>query len=241
MDRGLLPQLLRHRRRRAARLAVAAALVLGLEACTGGEPTPTGSTGTSATPTGGSLGRREAVAVWPEDTAEDLLVAVGAIEAGSDPWRLDPTQTAVAFADLVLGWSNVETGEPEGEGTVRVEVKNEDGGPGDVVVTLAQIAEPAWSVIGVADAVDPVAPPMSIVDGEAEVVVRVATRGSALVTLGYGLREATRAAASTGTVRVDLGTAPTTGGHLLVLYLDRRGRVVSAFGTPLPAGDTAAG
>jgi hypothetical protein len=258
MDLRLLPELL-GRGARAGTLrgiAVSAAVLLALTACTADEPSsadgpdgitsgqpdvtsgPTGETG-SEVPV--ALGPRQAVAVWPEDTAADLVAAADGVAAGADPWRLDPALTAAAFADLVLAWPDPSLGDPEADGfTTRIQVEREPGGP-EVVVTLSQVVEPIWSVIAVADAVDPLYPPFVITEGEAEIQVGLPEGTTAIVTLGYGLRTSTRSLGSPGTLSVDLGTTPTTGGHLLILYVDADNRVVSASGTPIAAGDTAAG
>jgi hypothetical protein len=179
--------------------------------------------------------------VWPEDTRDDLLLQARLVEGGADPWRLDPVQTAGAFADLVLEWHDAEVRERDHDAyTVRVRVRRDADGAA-VVLTLAQVAWPAWSVISVNDAAAPRYPSLTIAEGIAHIDVDVPRGATAIVTLGYGLQVATRALQGSGRVRLDLGEPPATAGHLLIMYLDPQDRVVSAFATSLPAGDTAAG
>ncbi|HET9725148.1 MAG TPA: hypothetical protein VFR44_15085 [Actinomycetota bacterium] len=66
-------------------------------------------------------------AVWPELTAEDLAAAQASVDDGHQPWRLDPAQTAAAFAVNVFDWdpSDVETTPARSsDGAVRVTISN---------------------------------------------------------------------------------------------------------------------
>jgi len=93
-------------------------------------------------------------AVWPETTAEGLATAQARADAGELPWRLDPEQTAAAFATEILGWDpadvrTVETGRPR-IGTAFVTISNLGLGPGasaatptapETMVTLRQLGD----------------------------------------------------------------------------------------------------
>jgi hypothetical protein len=47
-------------------------------------------------------------AVWPETTVQDLDAAQARADAGNDAWRLDPVDTAAAFATDILGWDRAD-------------------------------------------------------------------------------------------------------------------------------------
>jgi hypothetical protein len=53
------------------------------------------------------------VAVWPFTTAEQAGHTQAAVDAGHQPWLLDPAAVAVAYAEAELGWhdADVEVGE----------------------------------------------------------------------------------------------------------------------------------
>ncbi|HEU4356624.1 MAG TPA: hypothetical protein VFT27_13630 [Actinomycetota bacterium] len=66
-------------------------------------------------------------AIWPELTASALATAQAAADDGHQPWRLDPAQTAAAFAVNVFDWdpADVETTPARGSGgTVEVTISN---------------------------------------------------------------------------------------------------------------------
>ncbi len=102
-------------------------------------------------------------AIWPETTAEALGAAQVRADVGEVAWRLDPVQTAAAFATDVLGWDATdvqaeETGRPR-SGTAFVSISNLGLGPAEgastpappeTVVTLQRLGETGetgvWSV-----------------------------------------------------------------------------------------------
>ena len=102
-------------------------------------------------------------AVWPETTAEALGATQARADAGEVAWRLDPVQTAAAFATDVLGWDATdvlaeETGRPR-SGTAFVSISNLGVGPAEgastpappeTVLTLQRLGETGeagvWSV-----------------------------------------------------------------------------------------------
>ncbi|HSD49010.1 MAG TPA: hypothetical protein VLE71_04180 [Actinomycetota bacterium] len=100
------------RRRRMLNASVAGVAVVMLVAALGlgarelvrqdhpipGDPSPSPSRGTVTL----TMGLPNAV--WPELTAEDLAVAQASAAGGHQPWRLDPAQTAAAFAVNVFDW-----------------------------------------------------------------------------------------------------------------------------------------
>jgi len=104
-------------------------------------------------------------AIWPEVTVGGLAAAQASIDDGHQPWRLDPVQTAAAFAVNVFDWDpeDVETRLlPRGpDAPVRVVVSNRGLGPGagsagppapESVVQLEQLGLTGeggvWSVVG---------------------------------------------------------------------------------------------
>ncbi|HEX2295434.1 MAG TPA: hypothetical protein VHN37_09010 [Actinomycetota bacterium] len=187
------------------------------------------------------------VAVWPEDTRAEAGIACA--EAGPR----ERTQPAVvsAFAMEVLGWDSPIYSAPE-EGSVgwRVVPSARDayGGAVEAGVTVFTVeVEPGcWSVGSVSRLPDrrPTGVGISVRGREVSIGFDPLGAASARIEVGYGDRR-TRAVWDSGLdephVLLDLGFEPAASGHFLVLFEDEEGRVFSATGGPLPAGDFAAG
>ncbi len=72
-------------------------------------------------------------AIWPEVTVAGLAAAQASVDDGHQPWRLDPVQTAAAFAVNVFDWDpdDVDARRLAGpEAAVSVVVSNRGLGPG---------------------------------------------------------------------------------------------------------------
>ena len=125
------------------RTAAAALLIaLALAACAPGATTPTpavsgrGSAQSSGAPgPASSTGAPEPVQLpWPAHTASDAAALQAAADSGSQPWLLEPSEVAVAYAAAAHGWADAE-GYPGPDGT-SVDVRNADGER--LTLTLAQ-------------------------------------------------------------------------------------------------------
>jgi hypothetical protein len=123
-------------RRIALALVVACATLL--PACSPSPPAPppptTAPTAVPTTPPQGTPSASAAAVELPWPAAGDAAAALQEqVDAGSQPWLLDPAELARSFAATAYGWSEV-TVEPDGDRTVEVR------GPGgaSAVLTLAQ-------------------------------------------------------------------------------------------------------
>lgn len=228
--------------------AAAAAFAVALVACTGPPDIPLspGPQSPSAT-TPGSHGRPSpsataAFAVWPEDSPAEADQAAEGLASGRDPWRADGVETALEFARQVLGWTSPVAGSPTSMESTTLFVRLERGSAeGYATMQVARlVGNEWWSVVAIQGPVPPSPPPVRIRDGLAGVGVSLGELASAEVTLGYGNRDVTETTRESGEVTLEVPdhSAP---GHLLILFKDQSGAIVSAFGTALPAGDFAAG
>ena len=179
-------------------------------------------------------------AIWPEDTPEAAARAAVGLESGADPWRVDAVTTAAEFARQKLEWPQPATGavRDEGYGSFAVEVAREKGGP-SVSIRLAKlIADRWWSVTYVQGS-----PPedYSTTVRGARIELGFDDEGAASmdVEVRYGDRGLSKTLTAAG-LTANLGFAPATTGHFLILYRDGTGQVFSAFGSTLPAGRFAA-
>jgi hypothetical protein len=132
---------------------LAAALVSGLVlAGCGAAPPTSGAGGPGAPPTAPSSPAApppapagapaatpapEAVQLpWPARTAADATALQAEVDRGAQPWLLDPSEVAIAYAAAAHGWPDAEA-YPGPDGT-SVDVRNADGER--LVLTLAQPA-----------------------------------------------------------------------------------------------------
>ncbi len=126
---------------RAAALLLAAG-VLG--AC-GGAPAPVAASPPAASPPPSSSHRRPSpssapspdapVALpWPAPGAAEQAALQAAVDGGAQPWLLDPSEVALAYAATAYGWSSAQAvPEPDGR-TVGVH----GAGGDEATLTLAQ-------------------------------------------------------------------------------------------------------
>ncbi len=225
------------------RVVTLLAVLIALSACTSRPaPAPRASpSGTTSATTAATASTDEAFAIWPEDTPAAAAAAAVRLARGEDPWRSDPAETALAFADRVLGWRGAAARPPRdlGGGLLDVRVAREAGGPSVDVRVARLVFGRWWSVFGVHGSAE-YDPSMEVRGRWAVVGLRDERAASEIVTIGYGGREVTRTIEGSGVVRIELGFRPDTPGHFLILLKDARGRVFDAFGSPLPAGRFAA-
>ena len=237
MDPRVLPavhHLMDGRTHRILRLGAAAlSTILVLSACRSPEPSPR----TSAPP----AAARDAFAIWPEETPSEAASAVPRLQAGEDPWRTDPEETALAFAREVLGWPDpvVGTVQEQPGGLMSVEVLRGPDGP-SVSVRLARLLEDRWWSVYNAWGTVEHDPSVAVRHGRLELRFDMEDAASAHVVVEYGDARYERDT-DLGRVLIDLGHDPTEPGYFLVLLRDARGRVFDVASSPLPAGAFAAG
>jgi len=147
----------RARRRRIGTAALTLAVVVGL--ATGGllavrqlspRVTPGGESSSSPSADLSFAG------LWPESDPLSLAAAQAQVDLGHEPWRVDPEQTASAFATNLMGWqfdqirTNVQN---EEDAFAVVSVSNTSFGPTvpDMFVGLRQLGitgpDGIWSVV----------------------------------------------------------------------------------------------
>ncbi|HYH30349.1 MAG TPA: hypothetical protein VD903_08190 [Pseudonocardia sp.] len=99
---------------------------------------PSESTRSSAAPSGSpETPSADSVALpWPAPTAAEAAALQAAVDGGSQPWLLDPTEVAIAYAAAAHGWPDAEA-YPGPEGT-SVDVRNAEGDR--LTLSLAQPA-----------------------------------------------------------------------------------------------------
>ena len=147
----------RARRRRIGTAALTLAVVVGL--ATGGllavrqlspRVTPGGESSSSPWTELSFAG------LWPESDPLSLAAAQAQVDLGHEPWRVDPEQTASAFATNLMGWQfdQVRTNVQEEEDAFAVvSVSNTSFGPAvpDMFVGLRQLGitgpDGIWSVV----------------------------------------------------------------------------------------------
>ncbi|HEV8622221.1 MAG TPA: hypothetical protein VGR33_04955 [Actinomycetota bacterium] len=147
----------RARRRRIRTAALSLAVVVGL--ATGGLLAVRGL-GPRVTPAGESSPSPSAepafAGLWPESDPLSLSAAQAQVDLGHEPWRVDPEQTALAFATNLMGWSfdQVRTNVQETQDAFAiVSVSNRSFGPAvpNMFVALQQLgrtgADGIWSVV----------------------------------------------------------------------------------------------
>jgi hypothetical protein len=71
---------------------------------------------------------------WPAASAADAAALQAAVDGGSQPWLLDPSEVAMSYAAAAHGWTDAEA-YPGPDGT-SVDVRNSDGER--LTLTLAQ-------------------------------------------------------------------------------------------------------
>jgi len=147
----------RARRRRIGTAALTLAVVVGL--ATGGllavrqlspRVTPGGESSSSPSTELSFAG------LWPESDPLSLAAAQAQVDLGHEPWRVDPEQTASAFATNLMGWQfdQVRTNvQDEEDAFAVVSVSNTSFGPAvpDMFVGLRQLGitgpDGIWSVV----------------------------------------------------------------------------------------------
>lgn len=181
--------------------------------------------------------------IWPLDIKQDALEACDSPAAGL---RDDPIRTAEAFGSDVLGWNDavgwVKKRTRYGTAVSLYEWAGHEAPPAPRVhVWIVRVAPQCWAVGSVSRPSDTRRPGLSLSIRGRRVQVFFSLRGaaSATVEVGYG-GKLTRKETS-DSLMFDLGFKPRTTGHLLILLRDEFGHIKSAIGTPLPAGDFAAG
>jgi hypothetical protein len=147
----------RARRRRIGTTALTLAVVVGV--ATGGllavrQLSPRVTPGGDAIPSPST--ELSFAGLWPESDPLSLAAAQAQVDLGHEPWRVDPEQTASAFATNLMGWqfdqvrTNVQDDQDE---FAVVSVSNTSFGPAvpDMLVVLRQLGKtgPAgiWSVV----------------------------------------------------------------------------------------------
>lgn len=187
-------------------------------------------------------------AIWPEDTYERASEACTSAAHKADSWRRDPERTALRFGALVLGWDEPVLTESEEKYNQRYvyELRPQSSSRAGVIVFPVLIDEGwCWSIGSVSRL--PKDQPED--DGSMSVRGRDVSMGfdlqgasSATFEVGYG-GQITRYEWTGGDTGVEftLDFEPRGTGHFLVLLRDENGEVFSAFGSPLPTGDFAAG
>ena len=204
----------------------------------------------------GSASRENFAAVWPEDNYPDASRACrAAMEGGAaNNVRYDPESVALEFGALVLGWEEPGVAEVDNldaydyDGVVLELQRDPFGGDQSPVVRVwtFEVQPDCWSIYTVQRM--PGDQPKQ--DGSMRVRGRGVTAGfdmtgtsSATFEVGHG-GEVTRYEWAQGEempLVFVLTYEPHGPGHYLVLLRDSSGAVFSAFGSPLPEGDFAAG
>jgi hypothetical protein len=101
----------------------------GTGAPAGPRPMPPPSTAPAQAPATASV-----ALPWPAATAADVTALQAQVDRGSQPWLLDPSEVAIAYAAAAHGWPDAEA-YPGPDGT-SVDVRNADGER--LVLSLAQ-------------------------------------------------------------------------------------------------------
>ncbi|HEX2240932.1 MAG TPA: YncE family protein, partial [Actinomycetota bacterium] len=198
--------------------------------------------------------RRPLLTMWPELTDEQRAQAAERLRAGEDAWRGSAAETALQFTREVIGWVDPRLnakGTPMRRysgGSVGVVVFKRVGGasPSAEVVLTKCIDEKWWCVTGVGDPQRRGRSYLSVSIRGRNVQLAFPDQRAARVVLemGYGdvpiiTEEMDQAPFSP--VEFQLPGRPGESGFLMLRWFDARGRVFSAQGTTLPAGDFAAG
>lgn len=186
-------------------------------------------------------------AVWPEDTYRQ---AKEACDAGSDAEavrRADPESIASAFGIQVLGWQEplvVGAEEPYSKEGV-YELRRSANSRPAVLIFPIEVVPDCWSIGSVARMPDEESEhhgSMSVHGREVQMGFELPGASSAIFEVGYGGNKTTHAwQGGQGGVEFQLDFEPRGKGHFLVLLMDADGKIFSAFGSALPAGDFAAG
>lgn len=195
-------------------------------------------------------------AIWPEDNRDDARDACASaaqedVGGGTVSIRQDPESVALEFGALVLGWEEpaARDAEHESYGTV-LELRRDgfDSGPRGPAVLIGptEIIDGCWSVGWVSRMPDEQPKhdrSMAIRGRDVSMGFDPGGATSAVLEVGYG-GEATTYVWHEGEaegVEFRLDFDPHDTGHYLILLMDPNGEVFSAFGSPLPEGDFAAG
>lgn len=182
--------------------------------------------------------------LWPEDTREQAKEACGAESEGS--WRAASKSVVKRFSIDVLAWEEAALERLSARYGISWTVTRSQGPGGPAVVVWSHEVLPGcWSVGSVARPPDnkPTGVSMSVRGRNVQLGFDPLGAVSADVEVGYGRRIVT-AEWSTGDeslLQWRLDFDPDTTGHFLILFRGSDGRVFSAAGGPLPAGDFAAG
>jgi hypothetical protein len=187
--------------------------------------------------------------IWPEDTSEHSAEACTSAAHKTDTWRADPESTVLEFGALVLGWDEpvLTKLEEKGNQGSAYELRPEPSSRAGVIVSAVLIDQGwCWGIGSVSRL--PQDQPQE--DGSMSVRERDVYMGfdkgeatTALFQVGYGGQKTSHVwrAGDAEAVEFRLDFEPRGTGHFLVLLRDENGEVFSAFGSPLPEGDFAAG
>jgi hypothetical protein len=87
--------------------------------------TPTASATTTTTATTTASAAAEVALPWPAATPETAAELQAQVDRGGQPWLLDPSEVAIAYAAAAHGWPDAEA-YPGPDGT-SVDVRNAEG------------------------------------------------------------------------------------------------------------------
>lgn len=220
-------------------LAATAVPLLSDEAAPGpAGPPPTATTGPTPVPA-------EAFAIWPEVTPAAAEAVCG---SNAPEWRADDVQVTTRFAREVLGWADptppevIRIGKSGVRGLVVGRSQDEPGVQVEVSVAPTLFGMGCLSVIGVTPVGDagPTGVSVSARGGVVDLAWNQGGAASADAIVGYGTLEQVQENTAPP-CHFLFAARPNEPGYFLVLLKDDTGEVMSAAGSPLPAGDFAAG
>lgn len=181
--------------------------------------------------------------IWPQDIKKEALEAC---DSPAARLRKDPIRTAEAFGSDVMdwntavGWTNKRT--RYGTAVSLHEWAGHEAPPAPRVdVWVVRVAPQCWAVGSVSRPSDGRRPGLSVSIRGRKAEVFFALRGAASATVEVGYGDEQIRMETVDSLTFDLGFKPRTTGHLLILLRDESGHIKGAIGTPLPAGDFAAG
>ena len=119
---------------RACRTGAVALLAGALLTSCAAEPTAPQSPATAAASPAPESSAPSVELPWPARTASDAAALQAAVDGGAQPWLLDPSEVAIAYAAAAHGWHDAEA-YPGPDGTT-VDVRNAEGAR--ITLSLAQ-------------------------------------------------------------------------------------------------------
>ncbi|MFN2525799.1 MAG: hypothetical protein ABR505_05990 [Actinomycetota bacterium] len=197
--------------------------------------------------------REPVLTMWPELTEEQRADAADRLRAGEDPWRRSAADTALQFARDVVEWVDPQLRAKEnaidklGPRYVTVMLFKRPGSrsPTAQVVLNKCIERRWWCVTGVGDP-DPRGRSflsVSVQGRRVQLAFPHQRADRVVLQIGYGdvPTFTQEVGAPFSPMEFELSNAPSQPGFLMLRWFDARGRVFSAQGTALPAGDFSAG